>query len=298
MAQKPIKKPTRKDEVATTGHTWDGIEELNNPLPRWWLYTFYGCIVWAVLYSIAYPAWPGIKAATPGLIGFSTRAQVVEAIAAADAKLAPINERLAAAELTQISADPELQNYAISAGAAVFKNQCAQCHGSGAAGAVGYPNLLDNDWLWGGDIEAIHYTVTHGIRNENSDDARVSAMPAFGRDELLEPPQIEAVVNYVMSLSGTPKDAAVVDDGAVVFAENCASCHGEQAEGNRDLGAPALGDAIWLYGGDYAALMETVINARAGVMPAQSAAYRTAQGLTEYEIRAVATYVHSLGGGE
>lgn len=298
MAQKPMKKTTKKDDVSTTGHTWDGIEELNNPLPRWWLWTFYACIVWAVLYTIAYPAWPGVKAATPGLLGFSTRALVVEEIAVVEAKLAPINEKLVSTDLTLIAADPELQGYAISAGAAVFRNQCAQCHGSGAAGATGYPNLLDNDWLWGGDIEAIHYTVTHGIRNENSDDARLSQMPAFGVDELLETPQIEAVVNYVMSLSGAPQDATRVEEGAVVFAENCAACHGEQAEGNRDLGSPALNDAIWLYGGDYAALMDTVINARAGVMPAQSEVYRSAQGLTEYEICAVATYVHSLGGGE
>lgn len=298
MAQKPMKKPAKKADVGTTGHNWDGIEELNNPMPTWWLYTFYACIVWAVLYTIAYPAWPGIKAATPGLLGYSTRAEVADAIAVVETKLAPINERLASVELTAISDDPELLTYAISAGAAVFKNQCAQCHGSGAAGAKGYPNLLDNDWLWGGDIEAIHYTVTHGIRNTNSDDARISQMPAFGRDELLETPQIEAVVNYVMSLSGAPQDATKVEEGAVVFAENCASCHGEAAEGNRDLGAPALADAIWLYGGDYAALMDTVINARAGVMPAQSAVYRSAQGLTEYEIRAVSTYVHSLGGGE
>ena len=298
MAQKPNKKTTKPNEVSTTGHSWDGIEELNNPLPRWWLYTFYLCIVYAVIYSVLYPAWPGIKAATPGLIGFSTRAQVVEQIAEVDAKLAPINARLVETELTEIVADADLQGYAIAAGAAVFRANCSQCHGSGAAGAVGYPNLLDNDWLWGGDIESTHYPVPHGIRNETGAEARLSEMPAFGRDELLEKPQIDAVVNYVMSLSGTPQNAAVVEEGSVVFAENCASCHGEMAEGIRDMGAPALNDAIWLYGGDYATLMETVVNARAGVMPAQSEVYRSAQGLSEYEIRAVATYVHSLGGGE
>lgn len=297
MARKP-QKPVKGDEVGTTGHSWDGIEELNNPMPRWWLWTFYATIIWGALYTIAYPAWPGITGASPGLLGYSTRAEVVEQIAEVDARLAPINEKLATVELTQIAADPELLSYAVSAGAAVFRAQCSQCHGSGAAGAKGYPNLLDNDWLWGGDIEAIHFTVTHGIRNANSDEARFSLMPAFGRDALLETPQIEAVVNYVMSLSGTPQDATTVAEGAVVYAENCASCHGEAAEGNRDLGAPALNDAIWLYGGDYATLMDTVINARAGVMPAQSAVYRPAQGLSEYEIRAVATYVHSLGGGE
>ena len=292
------KKPTKKKDVGTTGHSWDGIEEFNNPLPRWWLWTFYACIVWGIGYTIAYPAWPGISQATSGLLGFSTRGQVAEQIAAVDAKNAPMNDKLASVELAAIDGDAELKGYAISAGAAVFKTWCAQCHGAGAAGAKGYPNLLDDDWLWGGDIDAIHYTITHGIRNTDSDDARATEMPAFGRDELLEKEQLDQVVNFVMSLSGTAQDAAKVEEGAVVFADNCASCHGEQGEGMRDLGAPALNDAIWLYGGDYATLLETVTNSRGGVMPAWSTDFRPTQGLSEAEICAVATYVHSLGGGE
>ncbi len=294
MAKRPIK----KEDVPTTGHSWDGIQEFDNPMPRWWLWTFYACIVWAIGYTIAYPAWPGISSATAGYLGFSTRGQVAEAIAEVETKLAPMNDKLASVELASIASDEELKSYAISSGAAVFKTWCAQCHGSGAAGAKGYPNLLDDDWLWGGDMEAIHYTITHGIRNNDSDEARATEMPAFGRDELLEKPQLEAVVNYVMSLSGTPQDAGKVEEGAVVFADNCASCHGDQGEGMRDLGAPKLSDAIWLFGGDYAALMETVTNSRAGVMPAWSRDFRPAQGLSEAQIRAVATYVHALGGGE
>ncbi len=294
MAKKPIK----KEDVGTTGHSWDGIQEYDNPMPRWWLWTFYACIVWGIGYTIAYPAWPGISQATSGLLGFSTRGQVAEQIAAVDAKNAPMNDKLASVELAAIDGDAELKGYAISAGAAVFKTWCAQCHGAGAAGAKGYPNLLDDDWLWGGDIDAIHYTITHGIRNTDSDDARATEMPAFGRDELLEKEQLDQVVNFVMSLSGTAQDAAKVEEGAVVFADNCASCHGEQGEGMRDLGAPALNDAIWLYGGDYATLLETVTNSRGGVMPAWSTDFRPTQGLSEAEICAVATYVHSLGGGE
>lgn len=286
------KKPTQKQEVGTTGHEWDGIEELNTPLPRWWLWTFYACIVWGVIYSIAYPAWPGINSATSGLLGWSTRGNVAEEIAAHEAKLGPINEKLASAELTAIADDPELQAYAVSAGAAVFKTWCAQCHGSGAAGAKGYPNLLDDDWLWGGDIEAIHQTISYGIRNEESDDARYSEMPAFGRDELLEPEQIDQVVNYVMSLSGDPADASQVADGAVVYADNCAACHGEDGSGDINQGAPNLADAIWLYGGDYDTLRETVVNARFGVMPNWDSR------LSEAQIRAVSVYVHQLGGGE
>ncbi|WP_264211073.1 cytochrome-c oxidase, cbb3-type subunit III [Leisingera thetidis] len=276
----------------TTGHEWDGIEEFDNPMPRWWLWTFYATIIWGVLYTIAYPAWPLINGATAGVLGWSTRADVAAEIASVEEANAPVNAKLEAAELTAIAEDPELGSYAVSAGSAVFKTWCAQCHGSGAAGAKGYPNLLDDDWLWGGSVEDIHTTVTHGIRNEDSDDARYSEMPAFGRDELLEKEEISQVVNYVMSLSGAPQDASKVAAGAAVFADNCASCHAGDGTGDRAQGAPNLADAIWLYGGDYATLTETVTNSRYGVMPAWNTR------LTEAEIRAVSSYVHQLGGGE
>ncbi|MDK3073971.1 cytochrome-c oxidase, cbb3-type subunit III [Sedimentitalea sp. JM2-8] len=281
-----------KGDPETTGHSWDGIEEFNNPLPRWWLWTFYITIVWAILYTIAYPAWPMISRATPGILGWSTRADIAEEIAAAEEANAAINTKLASVELASIAEDAGLSTYGVSAGAAVFRTWCAQCHGSGAAGAVGYPNLLDDDWLWGGDIEAIHATIAHGIRNEEDADARYSEMPAFGRDELLEPAQIDEVVNFVMSLSGEPADASRVEAGAVVFEENCAACHMEDGTGDREQGAPNLTDAIWLYGGDYDSLVETVTQSRFGVMPSWTTR------LSEAEIRAVATYVHQLGGGE
>ncbi|MGX0877218.1 cytochrome c oxidase cbb3-type subunit 3 [Roseovarius sp. MBR-154] len=285
------KKPTKKQEPDTTGHEWDGIEEYNNPLPRWWLWTFYATIVWALWYVIAYPAWPLINEATAGYKGWSTRANVAAELAEAEAANAEINARLASAELTAIADDAELQGYATSAGAAVYKTWCAQCHGSGAAGAKGYPNLQDDAWLWGGTIEDIHYTVAHGIRNEEDADARYSQMPAFG--DLLESAQIEEVVNYVMSLSGEPQDASLVAAGETVFMDNCAACHGEQAQGDIYQGAPNLSDAIWLYGGDYETVKYTVVNARFGVMPPMGGA-----DLSEAEIRAVSLYVHQLGGGE
>ncbi len=288
MSKKPVQKG---NEVETTGHSWDGIEEYNNPLPRWWLWTFYACIIWAIAYTVAYPAWPGIKGATTGVLGWSTRADVQADIDQAAAKLAPINAKLEAAELTSISGDTELNGYSVSAGAAVFKTWCAQCHGSGAAGAVGYPNLLDNDWLWGGDIDAVYTTVKHGIRNTEDEDARYSEMPAFG-DDYLEDAQIDAVVNYVMSLSGDPVDASLVAAGGEVFAEECTSCHTEAGTGDRDQGAPNLTDAIWLYGGDYDAIKETVSNSRYGVMP------NWGSRLSEAQVRAVSVYVHQLGGGE
>ena len=289
MTKRPVK---AKQEVGTTGHSWDGIEELNNPLPRWWLWTFYACIVWALLYSIAYPAWPGLTKATPGLLGHSTRADVAAEIGRFEAANAPIEAKLVAADLNAISADPELANFTQNAGGAVFRTWCAQCHGSGAAGAEGYPNLLDNDWLWGGSVEDIHVTVTHGIRNTDDADARYSEMPKFGADGLLEPAQIDAVVQHVRALSGQEHDAALATEGATVFMDNCSSCHMEDGTGDRAQGAPNLTDAIWLYGGDVASLTETVTNARFGVMPNWSAR------LSEAEIRAVASYVHGLGGGE
>ncbi len=276
--------------VPTTGHEWDGIREYDKPMPRWWLYTFYACIVWAIGYSIAFPAWPMVTSATTGLLGFSTRGDLQQQLANAEAANAVIDAELASVDLANVAETPELQQYAISKGAAVFRTWCAQCHGSGAQGAVGFPSLLDDDWLWGGSIEDIHATITHGIRNETDADARYSQMPSFG--EILSPEEVSDVVNFVMSLSGEPADASRVEAGSVLFADNCAACHGDDGKGGREVGAPNLTDAVWLYGGDYETLVESVSVARFGVMPAW------APRLTPTEITAVATYVHQLGGGE
>lgn len=290
------KKPQKKAEVETTGHVWDGIEELNNPLPRWWVWVFYLTIVWGIWYMIAYPAWPMLKGATQGYLGYSTRGEVAEDIAAVDAANAEIKAQLAAVDLNAITDDPELLQFAVNAGAAVFRANCSQCHGSGAAGSKGYPNLLDNDWLWSGDIAEIAYTVEHGIRNEQSLDSRWSEMPAFG--EFMEKEDIAAIVQHVLAISGGDHDAALAADGEMLFLDNCSACHGESGEGDRDQGAPALNDAIWLYGGDADTLTDTIANARFGVMPAWSEEFRTAGALDRAEINAVATYVHQLGGGE
>ena len=292
MCAKQVKKVPA--DVGTTGHSWDGIEEMNNPLPRWWVWTFYATIVWGIGYAVAYPAWPLINGATPGLLGASTRADVAADIKMFDNANAPIKAKLVAADLTAIAADPELGQFATSAGAAIFRGWCAQCHGSGAAGvqASGYPNLLDDDWIWGGDIEAIHATISHGIRNTTDPDARYSQMPRFGADELLEKEPIGQVVEYVLQISGQEHDASLAAAGAGVYAENCAACHAEAGTGDRAQGAPNLTDAIWLYGGSRGSIAYSVVNARFGVMPAW------ASRLSEDEIRAVSVYVHSLGGGE
>lgn len=276
--------------IETTGHTWDGIEELNNPLPRWWLWCFYLTIIWGVGYSVLYPAWPLINGATAGLLGYSTRGEVARDIDAFKQASAASDAQLAAIDLNELADNEELYRYAISSGAAVFRTNCAQCHGSGAAGAVGYPNLLDDDWLWGGTHEAISYTVRHGIRNDVDDDARYSEMPAYG--EFLEKEDITALVETVRSLAGAEHDAALAEAGRELFSDNCAACHGEQGLGDREQGAPNLTDAIWLYGGDRETLNDTITYARFGVMPPW------APRLTDAQVQAVSAYVHQLGGGE
>ena len=285
--------PDKTDNVPTTGHEWDGIQEFDNPMPKWWLYTFYACIIWGIGYAIAMPAWPLISSATPGVLGYSTRQNAHAEIAAQELANAGINTELETTDLISISEDRELMSYAKNAGASVFRTWCAQCHGSGAAGvqANGYPNLLDDDWLWGGDEDAIYQTIAHGVRNEIDEDARFSEMPNFG--EFLEADEIDAVTNFVISLSGgTAPNADSISFGSEIYAENCSACHGEAGQGDRDQGAPKLDDAIWLFGGSFDEIQAQITKSRNGVMP-------NWQGrLTEAEMRAVALYVHSLGGGE
>ncbi len=282
-----------KDEVTgteTTGHEWDGIKELNNPLPRWWLWTFYLTIIWGIGYTIAYPAWPLVSGATTGMLGFSTRGEVAAEIDRYKAQNAEVSAALASADLATLSQSDPAYQFGVAGGAAVFRANCSQCHGAGAAGAKGYPNLLDDDWLWGGDLAAIETTVMHGIRNETDGDARWSEMPAFG--EILGEEEIVATANFVLSLSDSAHDAALATEGAVLFEENCAACHMEDGTGDREQGAPNLSDAIWLYGGDIDTVVETITNARFGVMPAWG------QRLSEADVKAVTLYVHQLGGGE
>lgn len=276
--------------VETTGHEWDGIRELNNPLPRWWLWTFYLCIVFAVGYVIAYPAIPLIHGATPGLLGYSSRADVVGELADAKVAQGSYLDKVAATPLAEIEADPELLRFAIAGGAAAFKVNCIQCHGSGAQGSAGYPNLNDDDWLWGGTVDQIFTTISHGIRYQGDEDTRVSEMPAFG--DVLEPQQIREAAAYVVSLTGTPADPSMVEPGKQVFADNCAACHGDMAEGNQDLGAPRLNDAIWFYSGDEAQIVAQITKPKHGAMPAWLAR------LGEPTVKELAIFVHSLGGGQ
>lgn len=278
--------------TGTTGHEWDGIRELNTPLPRWWLLIFYATIVFSLGYWLVYPSWPVIRSHTEGLFGWSSRGSVTDEVAAAQAARGTLVARLAESDLSTIAADPELLSFSTALGRSVFGENCAGCHGAGGGGAKGYANLVDDDWLWGGDLEAIATTIRHGIRSDDPD-ARVGDMPAFGRDGVLEGEQITAVARYVRSLSGLEVPAGTdLAAGAQVFADNCAACHGEKAEGNRDLGAPKLDDAVWLYAADEKTIADGLANGRHGVMPAWGAR------LGEPTVKALAVYVHSFGGGE
>lgn len=283
---------TKLPPVETTQHEWDGIEELNTPLPRWWLWTFYATIIFSVGYMIAYPAVPLLSSATAGMLDWSSRGQFAQEQAAAKAARAGTEQALASLPIEQIAADPRLMRAAVEGGRAAFKVNCVQCHGAGAAGSPGYPNLNDNDWLWGGDLRAIHTTLEHGIRHPGDEATRMSQMPAFGRDGILNAGQIADVVSHVRVIAGAEAPSRAAQRGAQLYADNCAACHGAEGKGDRALGAPNLTDAIWLYGGDRAALTQTVANARYGVMPAWN------RKLDAATINMLAAYVHSLGGGE
>lgn len=289
MAEKRLDEATG---VETVGHEWDGIEELNNPLPRWWLYTFYATILFALGYVVVYPAIPGLHQASAGLWHWSSRGALAADTAQAEGQRATTLAAIAATPIEQLPANPSLMQAAIAGGRAAFRVNCVQCHGAGAAGSKGYPNLNDDDWLWGGDLKTIETTLIHGIRYPGDDATRQSQMPSFGHDGILPPAQVEDVARYVRSLSGKVASGPAARRGAAIFANNCAVCHGPDGKGGRQVGAPNLADAIWLYGDSQADVVASVTNAHAGVMPAWG------QRLDAVTIKMLAAYVHSLGGGE
>lgn len=291
--------PPHVDEqsgVETTGHVWDGILELNNPLPRWWLHIFYASIVWAVAYMVFMPAIPALPGTgmsnSVGLRGHSDRALVAGEIRALNDQRAEGSARLLTASLKEIETDLNLQQFALAMGESAFGDNCATCHGAGGRGAKGYPMLADDIWLWDGTLDGIETTLRHGIRHYDDPDTRRSAMPAFGRDGLLTPQQIDDLVQYVLNLSDREANAEAVSRATPVFAQQCATCHGPAGKGDRAFGAPNLTDQEWLFGGDPRDIQTTIHNARNAHMPAW-------QGrLDDETIKALSVYVHSLGGGE
>jgi len=278
--------------TATTGHQWDDIKELNTPLPRWWVTTFYLTIIFAIGYWILYPAWPLFRSNTTGLLGYSSRANLAVELANLDTLRGEKMAALATASLADIEKDPALLALARARGRTVFGDNCAPCHGTGATGSKGFPNLNDDDWLWGGSLDQIMQTIRFGARSGNAK-GHEGNMLAFGKDGTLKPEQIVTVANYVRSLSKLPTAPGYkAAEGAKIFADNCVVCHGENGKGNPDLGSKDLTANIWLYGGDEATIIETITNGRGGVMPAWDGR------LDPVTLKAMAVYVHSLGGGK
>ena len=276
----------------TTGHDWDGIRELNTPLPRWWLWTFYITIVWAIGYWIVYPAWPLLTTSTQGLFGYHTRTAVLDDLAELKLQRGPMMDKLSQASVSEIASNPQLLDFARAQGRVAFADNCAPCHGAGGGGAKGYPNLNDDDWLWGGKLADIEQTIRHGARSGDAKDHEGS-MPAFGRDGILKANEISAVADFVRSLSGLSTEQGVdLGLGKKLFADNCSACHGEGGKGNREVGAPNLTDKIWLYGPAKETIMQGIRNGRGGVMPAWEGR------LSDPIIKALTVYVSSFGGGE
>ena len=241
---------TAEGAVADTGHVWDGdLRELNNPLPRWWMWMFLLSCIFGLVYLVLFPG----LGSFPGVLGYSTDGSLMKSMTTANDELKPVYAKYVTMDIEQVAADPKAREM----GQRLFLNSCAQCHGSDAGGAKGFPNLTDGDWLYGGSPENIKTTIVNG---------RGGVMPPFPQ---LDSKQIVDVANYVRSLSGLPADDIKVARGAEVFKANCAACHGADGKGNIALGAPNLTDKTWLYGGSEATIIETVTKGRMAMMPAQ-----------------------------
>ncbi len=285
-----IKKDDKSQEKSpkTTGHEWDGISEYNIPAPRWWLIVWIVCIIWSVIYWVIYPTWPIPGGNSKGTLNWSQQSQLKESQKEIDARRDVFLEKISKTDFSEIQKNPELMEFALNGGRAAFKENCAACHGTGAQGAKGYPNLNDDDWLWGGKITDIYQTIQFGIRSSH-EKTRFSQMPSFGIDKVLKKDEIESVAEYVLSLS----DKSISNEkGAAIFKANCIACHGKEGKGDRTVGAPNLSDAIWLYGNKKEDIEFAVTYSRAGVMP-----YWIGR-LDDVTIKQLALYVHSLGGGE
>lgn len=292
MADTHNKEIDQVSGVETTGHEWDGLKELNNPLPKWWLYLFYITIVWAVIYWVLYPSWPLVSSYTTGILGSSQRAEAVAAYERGVAGRSEFADRVVATDLEDISADPQLLQFAMANGRAAFGDNCAPCHGAGGAGAVGYPNLQDDTWIWGGTLDDIHTTLLYGIRADN-DDTRFGEMPSYGTDGLLSREEIDQVSNYVASRVGLATEEGVdLAAGQTIYVEQCAACHGDNLGGVQDMGAPSLMSANYIYDRSLDGIKAQVTNARNGVMPGWI------DRLDDATIKSLAVYVHAFGGGQ
>lgn len=282
-----------KDTVSgqmTTGHEWDGIKELNTPLPKWWVYVFWACVVWAIGYWVAMPAWPTATGYTTGMLNYSSRANLDAEMADQKKLRAKFTDKLAAISVEDIAKDKDLRNFAMAGGKIAFGENCSACHGAGGTGVAGaYPRLADDEWIWGGTMADIQQTIAYGVRNTNSN-SRQSEMPKFGADALLTAEQISQVADYVVSLA--KKAPAAGSAGEAIFNEQCTACHAEGGVGNKEVGAPALNNDLWLYKGGKDGVVAQVSKPQHGSMPAWT------ERLDAATIKMLTVYVHSLGGGK
>ena len=263
-------KSQEQGKVETMGHIWDeNLEELNNPLPRWWLYMFYITLVFGIIYLALYPGLGSFK----GLLGWTETKQYESEIQQANEKYDPIYDKYSNIDIAALVNEPE----ALKIGERLFSTYCTLCHGSDARGVRGFPNLRDNDWLYGGSPEKIQETILNG---------RQGAMPAW--QELLEHQDIFNVSQYVQSLSGRPVDSVTAYKGKQIFDKNCAICHGPEGKGNQDIGAPNLTDNIWLYGGTQKQIQQSIAQGRSGRMPAHK------EFLGKAKIHLLAAYIYGL----
>lgn len=279
-----------KDPVTgtnTTGHEWDGIKELDTPLPQWWLKTIYVTIIWAIGYMVLYPSWPSLTGYAEGLLGTTNRIEHAKEMALVKESRVVWTSKFEGKEIGEVAKDPELLNYAMAGGRVIFADNCQPCHGASGSGATNYPVLADDDWLWGGTLDDIQTTVAYGIRSGH-DEERLSDMPALIEDETLTAQDADQIADYVMKLGGQGGS----DTGQELFDDNCSACHGEDGSGVADLGGPRLNDGIWLYKAGKEGVLAQIIKPQHGVMPAWTGR------LSETEIKQVAIYVHSLGGGQ
>lgn len=269
----------------TTGHEWDGLKELDTPVPRVAVWALRLAILFALGYWLLYPAWPIAQDYTRGLLGYSSREVVTEKVQTAAEEIAAFKAPLLEGDLSELAASAEARAAYQPAAAVLFRDNCAMCHRENGMGQRGFPNLVDDHWLWSGEAEEVYVTLLHGINYPHDDDTRAAEMLAFGRMGLLNRAEIGEVIEYVRQIGGLEHDAAVAETGAAIFEENCAACHGDGGVGGLENGAPSLVDEAWIYGAERDTLMTTIYDGRAGVMPGWR------DRLTDAEIRQLALYV-------
>ncbi len=278
--------------TATTGHEWDGLRELNTPLPRWWLWLFYITIVWAIGYWIVYPAWPLLNNSTQGVFGWHTRSAIVADLDELKLQRGPMMDRLASATVAEIAADPQLLDFARAQGRVAFADNCAPCHGAGGGGGKGYPNLNDDDWLWGGKLADIEQTIRHGARSGDDKGhkaiCRRSAATGYSRPTRFR--RSPTLSDHCPAFPPNPAPNSLLAKKSSPITASFVT--GAEGKGKREIGAPNLTDKIWLYGADKATIVQGIQNGRGAVMPAWSGR------LSEPIIKALTVYVYSFGGGE